>query len=282
MIFDAINIPLLVLGFIWIIGAIFQDLKRREVDNLWNFSLIAFALAYRLAVSIYIWDYVFFINGVFGFLIFLILGNVLYYGRVFAGGDAKLLIALGTVLPLSYDWMVNFRIFVGFIFLFLIGGAIYVFIWALVLMVMHFRDFSSEFVKQVKSYIRLFYVSFILVVGVIIFSLVVGEYIWMILSLAIISFPLLLVFAKSVEEACMIKSMSPKKVTLGDWLYKDIKIGGKVIKADWEGVSEEELELIYKKGKKDILVKQGVPFTPGFLIGLILLLVVVKKGMFGF
>ena len=42
------NLFLIILGLVWIIGAVLQDLKRREVDNLWNFSLIFFALAYRL------------------------------------------------------------------------------------------------------------------------------------------------------------------------------------------------------------------------------------------
>ena len=42
MILSGENIPLLVLAFVWILGAIMQDLRRREVDNLWNFSLIGF------------------------------------------------------------------------------------------------------------------------------------------------------------------------------------------------------------------------------------------------
>ncbi len=72
----------------------------------------------------------------------------------------------------------------------------------------------------------------------------------------------------------MIKSTPPNKVTEGDWLYKNIKIGNKTIKSNWEGVTRKELELIQKKSKKNILIKQGVPFTPGFLIGLILLLLI--------
>ena len=69
------NLFLIVLGFIWILGAVLQDLRRREVDNVWNFSLIFFALAYRASISIYTNDYWFFINGCLGFAIFLILGN---------------------------------------------------------------------------------------------------------------------------------------------------------------------------------------------------------------
>ena len=110
-IFSAENWFLIFLGLVWIFGAVLQDLKRREVDNLWSFSLIFFALAYRLGVSIFNNNYWFVLNGVVGFVLFVVLGNVFYYSRLFAGGDAKLLMALGAVLPLSYSWMINLRIF---------------------------------------------------------------------------------------------------------------------------------------------------------------------------
>ena len=266
------NVPLIILAFIWIIGAVLQDLKRREVDNIWNFTLIVFALGYRLAISIYLADYSFFINGMFGLAIFIVLGNVLYYGRVFAGGDAKLLMALGAVLPLSYNWIINFKIFIGFLFLFLIGGAIYVLIWAIILMMTHFNNFKKEFIKQIIFYKKIFYTFLILAIIWAIISLIFLQLALLSLSLTIILFPILLVFAKAIEEACMIKLTLPNEVTVGDWLYKDIKIGSKIIRANWEGVTPKQLKLIKKRCKKNILIKQGIPFTPGFLIGLIILL----------
>ncbi len=70
MLIDGMNLFLIVLGLVWIVGAIMQDLRRREVDNIWNFSLIGIALAYRLAVSVDVGSYWFFVNGVIGFLVF--------------------------------------------------------------------------------------------------------------------------------------------------------------------------------------------------------------------
>ena len=267
------DIPLIILAFIWIIGAILQDLKRREVDNLWNFSLIAFALAYRLAISIHLNNYSFFINGVLGFLIFLALGNLFYYSRLFAGGDAKLLIALGTILPLSYNWTINIKIFTAFILFFLIGGAIYVLIWAIILTIIHFSNFKKELKKQIKSYKKIIYMFITLSIILTLILLIFQQYILITIPITIILFPILLIFAKTVEESCMIKSTPPNKITLGDWLYKDIKIKNKTIKANWEGINEKQLQLIKKHYKKNILIKQGIPFTPGFLIGLILMLV---------
>ena len=72
---------------------------------------MAIALAYRAGVSVFSWDYRFFIYGLAGFGIFFILGHVFYYSRVFAGGDAKLMIGLGPVLVLSSSIIGNFVIF---------------------------------------------------------------------------------------------------------------------------------------------------------------------------
>ncbi|MBT4166213.1 hypothetical protein HOE04_04215 [archaeon] len=275
------NIPLIILAFIWIIGAILQDLKRREVDNIWNFSLIAFALAYRIAISIHTQNYTFALNGILGFIIFITLGNALYYGRVFAGGDAKLLISLGTILPLSYDWIINLKIFLSFTGLFLLGGAVYVLIWSIILTIIHFQNFKTEFTKQFNIYRKLHKRAFILIFIALISATIFQSYYLIPIIILFAFFPILFLFAKSVEEACMIKTTNPQKVTEGDWLYKDIKVQNKTIKATWEGVTKEQLQLIKAKYKKDILIKQGIPFTPGFLIGLIALLILTEKGLFG-
>jgi len=259
MILSIETIPLIILAFLWIIGAILQDLKRREVDNIWNFSLIAFALAYRLAISIHLNNYAFFINSIFGFLIFIILGNLFYYSRVFAGGDAKLLIALGTILPLSYNWTINLKIFTAFILFFLIGGAIYVLIWAIFLTIINFTNFKKELKKQIKSYKKIFYTFITISITLTLILLIFQQYILITIPITIILFPILLIFAKTVEESSMIKSTPPNKVTLGDWLYKDIKVNNKTIKANWEGINEKQLQLIKKHYKKKYFNKTRNP-----------------------
>lgn len=271
------NLFLIILGIIWIIGAVLQDLRRREVDNIWNFSLIFFALAYRASFSIFSNDYWFLLNGVIGFIIFFLLGNLFYYLRLFAGGDAKLMIALGPVLALSSNWIVNFKIFGLFILLFLITGSFYVFLWSIVLMIVHWKKFSIEYSKQFKNYRKMFFVSLV----VFLFGLFLGTFLenslFIIIGIVSLLFPVLFVFAKSVEESCMVKSLSPKNVTEGDWLYHDVLIRGKRIKADWDGVSRRELSLMRKRKDKRIMIKEGIPFTPGFFIGFLVLLYLIWK-----
>ena len=111
---------------------------------------------------------------------------------------------------------------------------------------------------------------------IMIFILSEKELVW--IGLIILLFPVLLVFAESIENVCLIKRISPKELTLGDWLYDDIIVGNRKIKANWDGVSKSELDWIRKKCKGNIFIKQGIPFTPGFLIGFIGLLLLSKYG----
>jgi len=278
MIINYENLFLIVLAIIWIIGAVLQDLRRREVDNIWNFSLIGIALAYRAGVSVFTSDYWFLLNGIFGFILFLFIGNLFYYSRVFAGGDAKLLIALGAVLPFSYDWIVNLKIFAWFVLLFLLMGSFYVLIWSIVLVFRNFKKFFREFKIYSKKYGNFFIFGFILfLLWIIVVYFINNQILFLLFGFVFLLFPLLFVFAKAVEESCMIRNLSPSEVTEGDWLYKDIFILGKRIKASWDGVSASELKLIRKKYHGKILVKFGVPFTPGFLFGFLVLLYLMWK-----
>jgi len=265
------NLFLILIGLIWIIGAVLQDLKRREVDNLWNFSLIGIALSYRFFVSIFTDNYWFILNGLIGLVIFFVLENIFYYSRLFAGGDAKLLFALGAILPLSFDWIVNLKIFGYFILLFFVAGSIYGLLYSFVLVSRNRENFKKEFLKQWNSYKNLFYISLILVLIWTVLVLYIGNYLFVLIGAVILIFPILFSFAKAVEESCMVKLTSSDKVTVGDWLYKDIVINGKKIKANWNGVSKKELDLI-RESKKKILIKIGIPFTPSFLLGYLLLI----------
>jgi len=279
-IFSPENWFLIILGLVWIVGAVLQDLKRREVDNLWNFSLIGFALAYRFAVSVFMNDYRFVLNGLIGFAIFFALGNLFYYSRLFAGGDAKLVMALGAVLPLSYFWIMNLKIFGLFVLLFFIGGSLYSLIYALFLMIGNWKDFKKEFLKQWKRYRKMFWFALIFVILWVVFAFLISKTYFVLIGLIVLLFPILFVFAKSIEESCMVKKVNPSKVTEGDWLYEDVMVGGKKIKSSWEGVSKKELELIQKKVKKKIFVKYGIPFTPSFLFAFIVLLWLAWIGWF--
>lgn len=280
MIINNENLFLIVLAIVWISGAIVQDMRRREVDNIWNFSLIAFALVYRLAFSVFSENYWFFVNGVLGFGIFLLIANLFYYSRLFAGGDAKLLIALGCILPFSFEWIVNFKIFGMFILIFMLGGSIYSILFSGFLVVGNLGKFSLVFSKYFRKNFRLFlYVMFFSLIWAV-FSFFIGFAELIFISIVVLLFPLLLIFSKSVEDSCLIKAIRPLRLTEGDWLYKKLTVKGKTIYPHWEGVSKSDLDLIQKNYKGKVFVKYGIPFTPAFLIGFIGILVLAWYGWF--
>jgi len=275
------NYFLVVLALVWIIAAVVQDLRKREVANWVNFSLIAIALSYRAFVSVWVLDYWYLVYGLIGFGIFFALANAFYYGRVFAGGDAKLLMALGAVLPFSSSLFENLESFLYFIVFLMFAGSLWGLVYSLVLISKHKRQFSKEFSKQLHKNKTLVKVFIIMAVLVFIFILFVKQYIFSLFSLLVLLFPFLYVYAKSIEESCMIKSVRTQDLTIGDWLYKPVKIGKRTIKPNWEGLNEDELKLL-KKTKRKVLVKEGVPFTPSFLIAFIVLIWMLNNNLLNF
>jgi hypothetical protein len=92
-----------------------------------------------------------------------------------------------------------------------------------------------------------------------------------IFALAILSVtPLIYFYSKAIENSCMIKLVSPNKLTEGDWLEKDVKIGNKYIKKSVHGLSKRDIEFLKKK-KKKVWIKEGIPFSPAFLISFLLM-----------
>lgn len=211
----------------------------------------------------------FFYNGLIGLGVFFILGNVFYYGRIFAGGDAKLLIALGSVLFLGNSIKFNLEYSGFFVFLLLLVGAFYGIIWSLFLSVRNFRKFKKKFRNVLKKNKKFIYT--LLCFGFFIFFLGFIESYFFLFGILFIVFPFLYVYAKSVDDVSMIKDIKVENLTEGDWLVDDINVGKKKIKAKWEGLSKKDIELI-KKSYKFVKIRQGIPFVPVFLISYLIFL----------
>jgi len=276
-------IVLFVIGLLWIVGATIQDIRKREVANWLNFSLIIFVLGFRFFHSLFSESSVgfgFFYQGLIGFGIFLVLGNLFYYGRLFAGGDAKLMIALGTVLPLTANFNDNVLTFASFLFLFLVSGAIYGLIFSLYLSLSRFNNFKKEYIKRINDNKKFVYIMTLLGLVLLIFGFYNSVFISF--GILIFIFPYFYLYAKSVDKACMIKKVPVRNLTEGDWLCNNIKVGRKVIMAKWDGLSKKDIILI-RKHKKQVLIKQGIPFVPVFLISFLILIYLYYTGnLFGF
>ncbi len=259
---------LLVLGFIWILGATIQDIRKKEVANWLNFSLIIFALGFRFFYSLFSnTGFNFFYQGLIGLGIFFVLGNIFYYSRVFAGGDAKLMIALGTILPVSSSFFTNLGYFVIFLLIFFFIGAVYGIIWSLILLFKNTKAFSKKFKQLFRKNKNIIFV--VMFLGL--FFMILGFYqgLFFFLGLLVFISPYFFIYAKAIDEAAMIRKINTKDLREGDWLYSRIKIGRKYIEPNWEGLSMKQIHDIRKK-YRSIRIRQGVVFVPVFLISFII------------
>ena len=258
---------LVVLALAWIIFASIQDLRKREVSNWLNFSLIAFALGFRFFYSLFSESWQFLFQGLIGLGIFFVLGSLMYYGKLFAGGDAKLMIALGAVLPFSISFYSNLKIFFLFLILFLFVGAVYGIASAVFFSLKNLKDFKRGFFKIWKEKRKSTYI--IMVLGLIFMVLGFLQSIFLSVGILIFVFPYLYYYAKCVDEFCMVKNLKGSQLTEGDWLYERVKIGKRFIEPSWEGLSAKDIKLLRKK-YKFVKIKQGIPFVPVFLISFLI------------
>ena len=270
---------LYIIAFVWIMFAVVQDLRSREISNWLNFSLISFALAYRAFYSSASGNWSFFLWGLGGFALFWVLAYVLYYARAFAGGDAKLLMGLGAVLPFASYSSYALLSFVFILLLFGLG-AVYSLIYTAFLAMQNKKDFVRAFNKEI-SVLRSGKVALLLIGGIIVFAVIAfvitNSIVYSILAIAFVLFSIILLFyTKAIEKACFVKLVKPQLLTEGDWLVRDVLVGGKTIKASVHGLNKKDI-LLLKKYNKNIFVKYGVPFAPAFLFALIGFLIVIYR-----
>lgn len=253
---------LLALGILWSIFAIGVDFKKREVPNWLNFSLIAFALAYRAFYSAFSGEKMFFVSGLVGFGIFFALAHGFYYLRVFAGGDAKLLMGFGAILPYS-----NFSelAYTGVLFIFTLFliGSIYSLVYSFFIVEKNLGKFKREFRKIIQK-------SRGLLIGlIIVLFLFLFIDLGIILDLFLILTFLLYVYVKALD-ICLIVEKKAGELQEGDWLEKDVKLRREVIKKSVHGLSLEDIKMLMKARKK-VLIREGIPFTPAFLLSLLIM-----------
>lgn len=247
------------IGVIWTVFAVVQDLKYKEISNWLNFSLGAFALSYRGFYSLIQGDWSFFLLGVLGFALFFIVARILYYTWAFAGGDAKLLTSYGALLPFG-----DLReIMIGglaFVFLLFLAGLVWTLVYSVKIVYDNKKEFTNEFKMRVRSYRYLLILVFIFSVSLVFLDFFYGVFAFIALSFIV----LLFAYVKGLEKSMIILT-SPKDLLEGDWLEKDVKVGAKVIKKSVHGLSKEDISIL-KRARRKVYVRQGIPFSPAFLI----------------
>jgi len=263
--------------------ASYSDIKTREVPDWVNFSLIAAGIGIRLIMSAVQMNPMPLIEGAIGMIAGVVIAYTMFYAGQWGGGDSKLLMGLGALIGIKLS-VAEVPFFFSFLINTFLIGAVYGFIWALILAIRRRKDFvpalkkiaKNNSVKIIHAIVIIAAVAFgIIALLINDFMLRLGALLIAILTLATFY---LYVFIKSIEESCMKKYVAPDKLTEGDWIVEDIVYKGKRICGPKDlGIEKkqiQELMRLYKQKKvKRVLIKEGIPFVPSFLIGYLMTLI---------
>lgn len=267
----------LIIAFILLAIATYSDIRWREVADWLNYAGIAVGLGIFLIYSLVSFSFTPILKSLTGLVIFSLIGVLLYYTGQWGGGDAKNLMALGTLIGLSFD----FNAFgVAFLFNAIFASAAYGLISTLFLTIKNFKKIKLTIpkianLKFLKILISIFFISVFL--AFVIFPYPIDFLFSAIFFVALLLF-LLSILIKVIEKVAFLKRVAPEELTEGDWIAKEIKIDGKTICGPKDlGISKEKINYLIKlkkQGKiKRVLIKTGIPFIPSFLFSFIFTLI---------
>jgi prepilin signal peptidase PulO-like enzyme (type II secretory pathway) len=282
-----IDILLVLIGLTGLIIGSVTDLKTREVPDWLNYSLIASGLGLRLLYSIFSSEWSYFLYGLLGFALFFGLACLMFYAGQWGGGDSKMLMGLGALFGtypeflfgifkpvLDYGTLTNHLTFLlAFLINLLFVGGLYGFVWSLILSIKHRKAFVKEFKSRMDdkrvTFVRRAIMMICILLMVIAFFIKIKMFVVFILIMVFISMLTFYVwvYVKSVENVCMYKTVPATKLTEGDWIASAVMLHGKkVYDENHTGIEKKDIEKLVKLNVKEVLVKEGIPFVPSFLI----------------
>jgi predicted neutral ceramidase superfamily lipid hydrolase len=267
------DIVLVAVALMWVAIASAVDIKKREVPNWISFSLVAIALAIRGIAAILAHQPFYFFYGLIAFAVGFAIANAFYYGRLFGGGDAKLLMGIMTAFATTPFFAKSLATAEPFLLSFGINLLAIAFVYGVVFgifaAVTNRKKFSSEFIKNSSKAKKILFCFIALAVVIIAASFFASfKPLLIALALILIIIPFLFIFVRAVEVSSMIKLTSPEKLTEGDMLVRSVKIKNKTIAPCVHGLSLNEIAMLRKAGKS-VQIKTGLPFVPVFLVALI-------------
>jgi len=239
----------LIVSLLALIAATINDLKKREVADWISYSLFAILIISTLIYSIVQNNFYYLLKALAFSLVLYAFLSLMYYSKFIGGGDVKLISALGPVFN-----FISIYNFLG---------------WILIISGIYGITFSIALAFKNRSKLKLKF-NFLLILFTLLFASGIIFKASALIMLSIIAImPYLILFVHAVEKVSLIKKYPASKLSEGDWLLKNVKIGKNMIMAKAEGLTKEEIEKI-RRAKIKVIIKEGIPYVPVFLIAFIL------------
>ncbi|OGI15377.1 hypothetical protein A3K63_05700 [Candidatus Micrarchaeota archaeon RBG_16_49_10] len=253
------------------------DLKTTEVPDWIPYAMGTIGILANITKSILSGSYIPIAYSAAVGLGYLGFGFLLYYLGQWGGGDAKILSAIGFLIPTFSTGKIFFPFYIGFLFNVFFVGAIYMIAYILVLSFIN-RGIWKSFFKGMAGirkpailysglavllaaalfvYLSAFRFGLFPVDFAVKFSLFV--------LLIVSGMFLLWRFAKTVEDVGFKKRIPLAKLKEGDVILES-KI--------WEGLTKKQVDEIKKSGKRYVWIKEGVRFTMAFPLALLFTILV--------
>ena len=263
MVIELIFIPLTI---IVLLIASYNDLRSREVPDWFSYGFLIAVLGIRAVFSVeYGWTIL--LSGVLGLLICFTLACFLYYSNQWGGGDSKLLMGMGALLGINIPLQSSSLNIFWFLLALLFLGAVYGLIWMGVLALYHTTIFREQWTLTLRHSKRWQLTIALFTLGLA-FLAVFYPFVWPIVPFPAVVLYLFL-FVNTVERGCFYIYRAPKDLVEGDWLAQDVRSGVKKMLSA-KTLEKEDIFLLktmeVQKKLKKVLIKEGVPFVPSFVL----------------
>jgi len=243
-----------------IIFATISDLKTFEIPDAISYFLIIFGISAQIILATTSQS----LQPINALLISLAIASAiaipLFLLGQWGGGDTKLLLGIAAVLPTFHTTSLPFILTFTFN-LFLFGG-----LYSILIMI-----YLS--IKNWKTLIEISPISkrLLILTALTIFLPFIFQNIFFILIPLIAGGITITNLALVLQKHFFIKKIHPSKLTEGDWITKDLKIGNRTIyKVRKIGVLDKDIQKIQKYYKKSIEIKTGIAFGPSFLFSILI------------
>ncbi|MEK6808101.1 MAG: A24 family peptidase [Nanoarchaeota archaeon] len=269
-----------IIALIGLLVGSYTDFKTREVPDWVNYGLIISGFGINTIYSIVFSSWAYILYSMAGFGLCFVLSLLMFYTGQWGGGDSKMLMAIGALLGFNFKLShitINFLINIIFI------GGFYGLIWSIYLSIKNRSRLINIWKKLSanKTAVRIKNIIFTLVFLLVLVGIILRDNLSFFYmgtgSIILILTFYIWIFIKSIENVAMIKSVTPYKLTEGDWIAKDISLDGKYICGPKDlGISKTQIKALkrfYNLGRiKKVVIKEGIPFVPSLLIAYVITL----------